>query len=142
MTATLAARADVVEIGGPGSGLLGVAGIKYTTATQVATRALRCALGARLPRHGDGPAALAPPTPEAAVLTDGDAAAALPRPKLLEVIRTVARSEAAYDTGDFFERRTNWPFTARDPERLRAVVDEALGNERPVLDGGLSGRTR
>jgi hypothetical protein len=76
------------------------------------------------------------------VLTDGDAAAALPRPKLLEVVRTVARSEAACDTADFIERRTNWPFTARDPERLRAVVDEALGNAAPVLDGARTGRTR
>jgi glycerol-3-phosphate dehydrogenase len=126
MTANLAARADVVEIGGRGGGLLGVVGIKYTTATQVATRALRCAWRGGLPRYAGGAAAPAAP-PGMTALTDGDVAAAMPRTTLVELIRAVAAREAAFDAADFFERRTNWAFTARDPRSLRSVVDETLG---------------
>jgi hypothetical protein len=55
-------------------------------------------------------------------------AAAMPRATLLNLIRVVASEEAAHDADDFLERRTNWPFTAREPDRLRAIVEEALGS--------------
>ena len=138
MTADLAVRADVVEVGGNDSGLLGVVGIKYTTATQVAQDALRCAFGKRLPERTKEPGVAAPPAPfdAGAVLTDGDVAAAMPRAALAALVRDVAGKEAAANADDFFERRTNWGFTARDPELLRTVVQETLegtGTSSPTL---------
>ena len=56
MTVRLAARPDVIELGSR-SGLFGVVGVKYTTAVQVATRALRRALETRLPSYSSGAAA-------------------------------------------------------------------------------------
>ena len=128
MTANLAVRADVVEVGGNDSGLLGVVGIKYTTATQVAQYALRCALGKRLPERTTEPGVAAPPAAldAGAVLADGDVAAAMPRAALSTLIGEVAGREAAANADDFFERRTNWGFTARDPQLLRTVVRETL----------------
>jgi glycerol-3-phosphate dehydrogenase len=131
MTANLAVRADVVAIGGEGSGLYSVVGIKYTTATQVAQQALRCALRDRLPEYGTQRGVEAPPALDgSAALTNGDAAAAMPKAELSALVRDLAGREAAMSADDFFERRTNWGFTARHPQRLRAAVVEALG-DRP-----------
>jgi glycerol-3-phosphate dehydrogenase len=129
MTAELAVRADVVEVGGKGSGLFAVVGIKYTTATQVAQRALRWAFDGHPPAYASRSAVEAPPAApdSSALLTDGDAAAALPRAKLIALVRDVGEREAAVTADDFFERRTNWGFTARDPQQLRAIVEEAYG---------------
>lgn len=126
MTVRLAARPDVIELGSR-SGLFGVVGVKYTTAVQVATQALRRALEKRLPSYSSGAAAIPTPAADTAALTNGDVAAAMPRATLLNLIRAVASEEAAHDADDFLERRTNWPFTAREPGRLHAVVEEALG---------------
>jgi glycerol-3-phosphate dehydrogenase len=137
MTAKLAARADVVAVGGRNSGLLGVVGIKYTTATQVAQYALRCALGKRLPERTTEPGAAAPPAAfdASAVLADGDVAAAMPRAALSELVRDAASREAAASADDFFERRTNWGFTARDPQLLRTVVREIFNAGSPETKG-------
>ena len=128
MTANLAVRADVVPVGGKGSGLYSVVGIKYTTATQVAQQALRCALGERLPEYSTERSAATPPAaPDtSAILTNGDAAAAMPKAELSALVRDLAGREAAYTSDDFFERRTNWGFTARHPQRLRTAVADAL----------------
>jgi hypothetical protein len=60
------------------------------------------------------------------VLADGDVAAAMPRAVLSKLIGEVAGREAAVNADDFFERRTNWGFTARDPQLLRTVVRETF----------------
>lgn len=48
-TALLASRADIVDVPARGSGLTSVVGIKFTTATQVALKALQRAFGGALP---------------------------------------------------------------------------------------------
>lgn len=130
-TAALAARADILDVPARGSGLLAVVGIKYTTATQVAVKALRRAFGGALPPYSASRDAEAPVLrPASALLTDGDAAASLPRAELERLVRSVAAEEAVANDGDFFDRRTNWGFTAREPQALRAAVGDVLGGRR------------
>jgi glycerol-3-phosphate dehydrogenase len=140
-TAALAARADIVDVPAKGSGLLAVVGIKYTTATQVAVKALQRAFGGALPPYSKSREAEAPILRRAsAVLTDGDAAARLPRVEFERLVREAAGEEAAATDGDFFDRRTNWGFTARDPQALRAAVADAFRGEQrrqPELEEAL-----
>jgi glycerol-3-phosphate dehydrogenase len=145
MTSNLAVRADVIAVGGQGSGLHSVVGIKYTTATQVAARALRTILGNGTPAVSSDAAATVPfeSAEAAATLIDGDRATALPRDVLVRLIRDVARSEAALEPNDFFERRTNWLFTARAPGSLRAIVESAFGDSKTaVLDSAFVGEPK
>jgi glycerol-3-phosphate dehydrogenase len=130
-SATLAARADIVDVPAKGSGLLAVVGIKYTTATQVAVKALQRAFGGALPPYSPSREAEVPILRRAsAVLTDGDAAARLPRIEFERLVREAAAEEAVATADDFFDRRTNWGFTARDPRALRAAVAAAFEAER------------
>jgi glycerol-3-phosphate dehydrogenase len=145
MTSNLAVRADVIPVGGQGSRLHSVVGIKYTTATQVAARALNEILGVRQPVVSSEATASVPHANMDAVATlvDGDRAAALPRDVLVRLIRDVARSEAALEPNDFFERRTNWLFTARAPGSLRAIVESAFGDSKTaVLDSAFVGEPK
>jgi glycerol-3-phosphate dehydrogenase len=142
MTANLAPRADVIAVGGRASGLHSVVGIKYTTATQVAAQALNTILGTAQPVVSSEATASLPHASmdAAATLIDGDRAAALPHDVLVRLIRDVARNEAALEPNDFFERRTNWLFTARAPSSLRAIVESAfVDSSTAVLDSALVG---
>jgi hypothetical protein len=59
----------------------------------------------------------------------------MPRAALSELVRDAASREAAASADDFFERRTNWGFTARDPQLLRTVVREIFNAGSPETKG-------
>jgi hypothetical protein len=127
-TVDLTVRPEIVPHGKEAVGLYSVVGIKFTTAMQVATTALQMIFGSALPQtlvdkeDNSGPAL----SKFTAALLDGDRAIELSRSELLQIIRTVAKDEAVFETDDLFLRRTNWLFTAKEPQLLRALVDEAL----------------
>lgn len=131
MTVNLTSRPDIVSHEQTVRGLHSVVGIKFTTAVQVAVETLRRIFGARLPSTNEMPAGRLQSS-LTGVLIDGDAACRLARAELIRTIETVAREEAVLSADDLLLRRTNWMFTAKDPEFLRTVAEEALQRVRPV----------
>jgi glycerol-3-phosphate dehydrogenase len=129
-TVELTARPDVVSHR-EALGLHSVVAIKFTTAPQVARHVLERIFGPKLP-----PARATVPQADGSrfteALLDGDRAAQMERAQLLALIESVAREEAVLDADDLLLRRTNWLFTAKEPERLRATAEEALQGMHPT----------
>jgi glycerol-3-phosphate dehydrogenase len=100
--------------GGP-AGLVSVSGVKFTTARDVAERALRRALPALPPVGSDSVRPAAAELPSLVVNDYGE----LPEPAA-EALRRFAADEAVVHTEDLLLRRGAW---ADDPRRLQGVED-------------------
>jgi glycerol-3-phosphate dehydrogenase len=125
----LTARESFIDHGKQGGvrGFFSLAGMKFTTARRVAARAVR----QMLPESGQAAADDVPPgkrplSPATGLLVDGARAAAMSAAEITQLVRETAAVESVIYPGDFLLRRTNWLFSAPQPEALECLVAAAL----------------
>lgn len=127
MQTDLTAREAIVDHGSRGGpkNLFSVTGIKFTTAREVGQKAMDAMIGTAPARKNEGER---PKISWATKwLTDAEQAAAIPSEEAESMIRAVAAEEASSSAEDFFLRRTNWIFTARQPARPVEALNKIWG---------------
>jgi glycerol-3-phosphate dehydrogenase len=123
----LTARESFIDHGqrGGAQGFFSLTGMKFTTARRVAARAVARMFPEARPADDVAPGGR-PLSPATGLLLDGARMAAMSPAEATRVVRDTAAAESVVYTEDFLLRRTNWLFSASQPQALERLIAAAL----------------